>query len=50
VKDVVLEVERLFGEVDQGGPGHERVESGGQEPESGLPAMLGDAGFNRAVE
>ena len=50
VKDVVLQVQRALGELDQQPPGHEGVEARGQQPKSGAAAALGGARGDPAFE
>jgi len=40
VEDVVLQIQRAVGELDQDGACHEGVEAGGQEPEPGPASVL----------
>src|SRR5437868_6091563 len=39
MEDVVLEIERPVGELDQNGARHEGVQAGGEEPEPGPTAV-----------
>src|SRR6266566_2609392 len=50
VKDVVLQVERALGELDEEAARDESVEPRGEQAKSRAAAALGDAGLNPAFE
>ncbi len=50
VEDVVLQIERALGQLDQDGARDEGVEPGRQEAKSGAAAIIGGLGFNPAFE